>query len=84
LEKEILFHEPRLGLSIFARAHNFDDGVKGFFERFKRYGEGNKKISELYKLDMKPKPFKPIKKTLVNYFLACFQYYCLYKGYTAK
>jgi glycosyltransferase involved in cell wall biosynthesis len=64
--------------------HNFDDGLKGFIKRFKRYGEGNKKIAELYTLDMKPKPFKPIKKTLANYFLACFQYYYLYKGYMTK
>ena len=62
--------------------HNFDDGFKGFIRRFKRYGEGNKKIAELYRLDMKPKMFKPIKRTLINYILACFQYYCLYKGYT--
>lgn len=64
--------------------HNFDDGLKGFMRRFKRYGEGNKKIAELYKLDMKPKPFKPVKKTLLHYFLAWIQYYCLYKGYTTK
>jgi len=64
--------------------HNFDDGLKGFMRRFKRYGEGNKKIAELYKLDMKPKPFKPVKKTLLHYLLGWLQYYCLYKGYTTK
>ncbi len=61
--------------------HNFDDGLRGFMKRFIRYGEGNKKLAELYSLDMKPKPFKPLKKTLVNYFLAWFQYYCMNKGY---
>ncbi len=64
--------------------HNFDDGLRGFMGRFTRYGEGNKKIAELYSLDMKPKPFKPVKKTLGNYFLAWLQYYCLNKGYSTN
>ena len=62
--------------------HNFDDGLKGFIKRFRRYGEGNKIISELYTLDMKPRPFNPVKKTLANYVFAWLQYYYLSQGYS--
>ncbi|MDM3849808.1 MAG: hypothetical protein PT119_07460 [Aphanizomenon gracile PMC627.10] len=37
--------------------HNFDDGVIGFCRRFIRYGKGNKIISKMYEVDLKPKVF---------------------------
>lgn len=61
--------------------HNFNDGIRGFRERFIRYGLGNKIISILYNLDLKPKMFCPNRKTLINYLLAYMQYIWLKAGY---
>jgi glycosyltransferase involved in cell wall biosynthesis len=61
--------------------HNFGDSILNFRERFIRYGQGNKIISELYKLDLKPKIFKPTKVTVINQLLALLQYYWLFRGY---
>jgi len=62
--------------------HNFNGGLRGFIERFKRYGKGNRIISELYSIDLKPRTFKPNNPSLLNYFLAYLQYVCLLKGYS--
>lgn len=62
--------------------HNFNGGLRGFIERFKRYGKGNRIISELYSIDLKPRKFKPNNPSLLNYFLAYLQYICLLKGYS--
>jgi len=62
--------------------HNFDDGIKGFIKRFKRYGEGNRRISKLYNLALKPRPFNPVHYSIPNYLLSKLQYYCLSKGYS--
>ena len=64
--------------------HNFGDGLKDFKERFKRYGYGNKIISDVYKLDLTPKIFKPNKQTLLNYILAFLQFIWLKRGYKTK
>lgn len=64
--------------------HNFGDGLKDFKERFKRYGYGNKIISDVYKLDLTPKIFKPNKQTLLNYILAFLQFIWLTRGYKTK
>ena len=61
--------------------HNFGDGLRDFRERFVRYGQGNKIVSELYNLDLKPKMFKPNKPTLINYVLAFLQHRWLTSGY---
>ena len=61
--------------------HNFDDGFSGFIKRFRRYGKGNKIVSELYKTDVKPRPFRPNEKSITNYFLAIIQYLSLTYGY---
>jgi len=63
--------------------HNFDEGLGGFVERFKRYGMGNRKIAELYRLDLKPRRFKPRKSSIINHLLALLQLYCLSQGYRA-
>lgn len=61
--------------------HNFGGGLQDFKERFIRYGNGNKIISKLYNLDLKPKTFKPNKPTPINYILAFMQYIWLKTGY---
>ena len=61
--------------------HNFGDGLRDFKERFVRYGYGNKIISKLYGLDLKPKAFKPNKPSIINYFLAGLQFIWLTVGY---
>ena len=64
--------------------HNFDDGFLGFIKRFIRYGRGNKIISNLYNLDLKPKLFSAKKLSFFNIFLAKLQYICLSYGYAMK
>lgn len=62
--------------------HNFGNSLFEFRKRFKRYGQGNKIISELYGLNLLPKPFKPNNPSLIHYILAFMQYLWLLSGYT--
>jgi hypothetical protein len=64
--------------------HNFGKGLGDFKERFIRYGQGNKIIGKLYNLDLKPRRFKPNKRTPINLILAFMQYIWLRKGYKNK
>lgn len=64
--------------------HNFGDGLRGFKERFVRYGYGNRIISMLYNLELTPQTFKPNKPTFINYILAFMQYIWLTAGYKNK
>lgn len=64
--------------------HNFGGGILQFKKRFRRYGYGNKLISELYKLDLTPQKFKPNNPTLLNYVLASLQFIWLTSGYKSK
>jgi glycosyltransferase involved in cell wall biosynthesis len=64
--------------------HNFGDGISDFRKRFVRYGYGNRIISRLYDLDLKPKLFKPNKRTPINFILAFMQYVWLTVGYRNK
>jgi len=61
--------------------HNFDDGIKGFVERFNRYGKGNKQLAKKYMLNLSPRPFLPKVKTTYNIFLAFMQFLSMSKGY---
>ena len=61
--------------------HNFGLGLRDFKERFVRYGYGNKIISKLYDLELKPKAFKPNRRTPINFILAFMQYIYLKSGY---
>ncbi|WP_299212123.1 glycosyltransferase [uncultured Dokdonia sp.] len=61
--------------------HDFSDGLIGFYKRFKRYGEGNRILQELWKTDLKPTLFRPNKRSLVNEILAKLQYIGLKIGY---
>lgn len=62
--------------------HNFGNGLRDFQERFMRYGKGNRIVGELYKLDLKPKPFMPQKRTPINFVLAILQHHWMLKGYS--
>ncbi|KOY84358.1 hypothetical protein AD998_21350 [bacterium 336/3] len=64
--------------------HDFDDGLIGFWKRFKRYGKGNKIIENLYKTDMKPSLFRPNKRSFINEILAKLQWLALKIGYHSK
>tara|TARA_R110002096_G_C14449054_1_gene711374 strand:- start:30 stop:950 length:921 start_codon:yes stop_codon:yes gene_type:complete len=61
--------------------HDFSDGILGFYKRFKRYGEGNRIIEELWKTDLRPTLFRPNERTFANEILAKFQYVGLRIGY---
>lgn len=61
--------------------HNFEEDIPSFRKRFRRYGTGNRKLAELYQLDLTPRLFGPNKKSLVNYILALLQFLSLRKGY---
>ena len=62
--------------------HDFSDGLIGFYKRFKRYGEGNRIVEELWGTDLNPILFRPNEKNLVNEILAKLQYVSLKIGYT--
>lgn len=61
--------------------HDFNDGWKGFYKRFKRYGEGNKIVARLWQTNLRPRIFRPNKRTLFNEFAAKLQYVFLLIGY---
>lgn len=61
--------------------HDFSDGLLGFVKRFIRYGQGNRLVEELWKTDLKPRIFRPNKRTLLNEVFAKFQYLFLTVGY---
>lgn len=61
--------------------HNFDNSIIGFCKRFIRYGKGNKIISKIHEIDLKPKGFMPNKISFINLFLSKLQYICLLWGY---
>ncbi|MGB0521687.1 MAG: glycosyltransferase [Flammeovirgaceae bacterium] len=61
--------------------HNFDDGIRGFWNRFIRYGQGNRIVEEIYKSDLSPKLFRPNKRTIANEILAKIQWLGLKIGY---
>ncbi len=61
--------------------HNFDDGLRGFWDRFIRYGKGNRIVEEIYKSDLSPKLFRPNRSTVVNEILSKIQWLGLKVGY---
>lgn len=61
--------------------HDFSDGVIGFYKRFKRYGQGNRLVEEIWKTDLSPTFFRPNERNLINEILAKFQYIGLKIGY---
>lgn len=61
--------------------HNFNDGIIGFANRFKRYGKGNRIIEDIYGTKMQPTIFKPNKKSFWNKLFAKLQWFFLLIGY---
>jgi glycosyltransferase involved in cell wall biosynthesis len=61
--------------------HDFNDGIIGFARRFRRYGKGNRLLAQIYKLNLKPRKFKPRKRSLANYLLAYIQYLAMLWGW---
>jgi glycosyltransferase involved in cell wall biosynthesis len=61
--------------------HDFDDGLIGFYKRFKRYGQGNRIIQEMYNTDMKPLLFRPNVRTPFNEVVAKLQFLFLSIGF---
>ena len=61
--------------------HDFNDGLTGFRKRFIRYGKGNKVVANLWNADLRPRLFRPNKRTLYNEVVAKLQYVYLLIGY---
>jgi glycosyltransferase involved in cell wall biosynthesis len=61
--------------------HDFDDGLKGFVRRFRRYGKGNHLLAQMYGLNIKPSRFKPQERSFVNSILAYLQYASMLFGW---
>jgi len=61
--------------------HDFSDGLIGFYKRFKRYGEGNRIVQELWGTDLNPTLFRPNERNIINEILAKIQYFGLKRGY---
>lgn len=64
--------------------HNFDESIEDFKKRFIRYGKGNRIISELYDIDLSPKPFVPAVVNSTNNYLSGMQFHYLRKGYESS
>lgn len=54
--------------------HNFSDRLLRFIKRFIRYGQGNRLVEEIWQTDLKPKLFRPNKRSLLNELYAKFQF----------
>ena len=61
--------------------HDFNDGLKGFIRRFRRYGKGNRLLAQMYGLDIRPNRFKPQKGSFINSILAYLQYTSMLIGW---
>lgn len=61
--------------------HDFNDGLIGFYKRFKRYGKGNRLVEEIWRTNMRPYLFAPNERTFYNWILALLQYLFLLGGY---
>jgi glycosyltransferase involved in cell wall biosynthesis len=62
--------------------HDFGDGLDGFLHRFKRYGEGNCHLQQLYpEVQLMPTPFEPNVKSITNFALAKLQYEAMLEGW---
>ncbi len=64
--------------------HDFNDGWRGFYKRFVRYGKGNKIVAELWSADLRPRLFRPNERTLFNEFAAKLQFVFLLIGYLKR
>ncbi|HEU0299911.1 MAG TPA: glycosyltransferase, partial [Longimicrobium sp.] len=79
------FRLSQIGLLSYAPTsvvrHNFSDGYGGFVRRFIRYGRGNRKLARDYRINLRPKPFIPVRQGVFNWCAALAQFLCLSLGY---
>ena len=61
--------------------HDFDDGVKGFYKRFKRYGKGNRILQEIYQMSFFPRCRPKENKVIINHFYSFLQLFSMMVGY---
>jgi GT2 family glycosyltransferase len=61
--------------------HDFEPALVAFWERFERYGAGNRQVEGLHDLDLMPRPFAPIRQSAFNWVAASLQYLAMAKGY---
>jgi GT2 family glycosyltransferase len=64
--------------------HHFEAGFFPFVKRFYRYGMGNKYLSELYEIDVRPRLFHPIQRNFINYILGFIQWGAMFLGYWTR
>lgn len=62
-------------------AHDFEPNLISFWNRFVRYGVGNRQVEHLHGLDLAPRPFLPNRETTFNWLAASAQYLAMTKGY---
>ena len=63
--------------------HDFEPDLVSFMKRFVRYGRGNRRLSEIYHVDLTPHRFLPQReKNLLHWALAQLQWAGLRIGYT--
>ena len=61
--------------------HPISDGLRGFWRRFRRYGQGQRQLAAKYHLDLAPRPFWPRERRPVPVALALLQVVALWVGY---
>lgn len=61
--------------------HDFDDGIWGFYKRFKRYGKGNRMLQEIYRISLFPRSSPKENKVFVNHFYSALQVFSMLVGY---
>ena len=64
--------------------HDFEPGLVSFFRRFIRYGRGNRRLSQVYDIDLTPRRFLPRSQGTFNWILAQLQWLGLRIGYALE
>ncbi|MDH6310075.1 GT2 family glycosyltransferase [Dysgonomonas sp. PFB1-18] len=61
--------------------HDFEGGMRRFIKRFVRYGSGNRHLERKWKIERKPKYYKPKMNGITHQILSYLQYYSMIIGY---
>jgi GT2 family glycosyltransferase len=64
--------------------HDFEPDLVSFMKRFIRYGRGNRRLSQVYDIDLTPRRFPPQQENLFNWILAQLQWAGLRIGYALE
>ena len=64
--------------------HDFEADLISFVTRFIRYGRGNWHLSTIYQSDLTPGHVSPLRKNMLNWFLAFLQWGSLRYGYALE